>query len=697
MSPVAFACPAHISALTDDVPTNDRSMMDQDRSPSTTDEFTQQCERLLSESTTFPHFARELLQLLCDHLPVDAASLVDLSNREEPHITVEHNLQVISVDGFFGLDMDHLSLLAKTLRLRKTQVEIDRMLPEAGLRKHSVVMAPVLSDSHPPLVVELLALDALDDVRLSQLREHLETAAAYLARHLNDDKPQIDEATAETFWKRYSAFLLQLQRTTSLQETLLIAVNDGRILIGADRVSIALQYGTQTRLAAISGQPRVQQRANLVQALTNVTTEAMRWNQPLTYQGTMDGLPDSLQAPLAEYLAESRTRMVMFRPLSVPAALNERNRDDASTSHMPTHSSKRLGCLIVEQMTAAQPDRRMVQRTELLEQHLEAAIHRCQEYDSIFLLPFRKSLGQGMRWFRGRRGWLALACLLVGVSLALTLGLVQWEYRVEGSGSAFPVIQHDVFAPWDGEVVEVFVEGGQRVVAGQQLLRIESDDLDADRIATQSEVLEKEKLVSALKLQRAAAERTDNADEFIRVSAELAKASVEQQGALARLQKIERRIEKLTVTAPDDGVIATFQVDQLLRNRPVSRGELLVEVMEPDGPWRLELDVPEHRMGHLLRALSSSEDDSLMVRYVPATAVETSLKGTLRRSGIATRADVSASVGNRVEVHVDINRDDLPQQNIGAEVTAKIHCGQKSLFFVLFGDVIEFVLRYVWL
>ena len=31
------------------------------------------------------------------------------------------------------------------------------------------------------------------------------------------------------------------------------------------------------------------------------------------------------------------------------------------------------------------------------------------------------------------------------------------------------------------------------------------------------------------------------------------------------------------------------------------------------------------------------------------------------------------------------------------EVTAKIDCGEQPLFFVLFGDVVEFVQRNVWL
>ena len=37
------------------------------------------------------------------------------------------------------------------------------------------------------------------------------------------------------------------------------------------------------------------------------------------------------------------------------------------------------------------------------------------------------------------------------------------------------------------------------------------------------------------------------------------------------------------------------------------------------------------------------------------------------------------------------------EHRIGADVRAKIHCGEKSLGYVLFGDVIEFLYQRFWL
>jgi len=54
--------------------------------------------------------------------------------------------------------------------------------------------------------------------------------------------------------------------------------------------------------------------------------------------------------------------------------------------------------------------------------------------------------------------------------------------------------------------------------------------------------------------------------------------------------------------------------------------------------------------------------------------------------------------GNSVLVRVAVNKNDLTEtdRKPGVGVTAKIDCGQRSLFYVLFGDVVEFVQRHVW-
>jgi hypothetical protein len=166
------------------------------------------------------------------------------------------------------------------------------------------------------------------------------------------------------------------------------------------------------------------------------------------------------------------------------------------------------------------------------------------------------------------------------------------------------------------------------------------------------------------------------------------------RGLKARIDRIQQQIASLTVTAPFAGTVATFQLEQLLFHRPVAKGERLLEILDEAGDWHLELDLPENRLGHLLVAQLKSPSQNLPVDFVLATRPEDSFTGTLKTT--ASRTDVSVEEGSIVKVQVAVDKTQLPNCRIGAEVQGKIHCGDKSLFYVLFGDVVEFVQRHVW-
>jgi hypothetical protein len=177
----------------------------------------------------------------------------------------------------------------------------------------------------------------------------------------------------------------------------------------------------------------------------------------------------------------------------------------------------------------------------------------------------------------------------------------------------------------------------------------------------------------------------------------LAKTEIEIIGLQEQVDIFTERQKHLKVYSPIDGVLATFQVEQKLLNRPVKSGETLVEVMDDRGAWRLELEVEEHRMGHIFEGQKKLETEELPVEYVLATRPEDTYVGTVET--IATRADVAAEKGSIVEIHTKIEAGDLPadRRRIGADVRAKINCGKSSLGYVLFGDVIEFLRKRFWL
>ena len=56
----------------------------------------------------------------------------------------------------------------------------------------------------------------------------------------------------------------------------------------------------------------------------------------------------------------------------------------------------------------------------------------------------------------------------------------------------------------------------------------------------------------------------------------------------------------LNVKSPIDGQVITWDLNNRLMHRPVQRGQELLRVADPSGPWQLELQMPENHMGFVV-------------------------------------------------------------------------------------------------
>lgn len=564
-------------------------------------------------------------------------------------------------------------------------------------------------------------------------------ACRYLDRQAN---PKPTQESKAKLTDQFEAFLLQLHRSLDVGEVAATAANDGRLLLGCDRLSVAVQYGKKTVVKAISGQDSVHQRANLVKRLGAMANKVILMREPLTYTGKLDHLPPQITTPLADYIQESGSRMVIVWPLFESDAVIKA--DEKGPKRIDTQK-KPIGGLIIEQISESQPRPGMQEKVESLSDHISEALHNCLLHNRLFLLPLWKMLGEMFRFMEGRGKIKALGVTVAVAAAIAALCLVPWDYRVEGQGRLMPVEQKDVFTPWDGEVVEIAVKGGEKVEEGTVLLRLRNDELLQQRLAAHNTLAEKLQTLQSLQGEFLEAQKQGNKIDESRLEGKIKTTEIEANGARQQIKELERRVQNLTIVAPRAGTIATFEVERQLLHRPVKRGELLLEIKDETGPWWLQLEVPEHRMGHLLKAIQAQQDQlveeliaskpeegrglrSLLdrhrsskpekpltaedhqrlselflaankrvdVEFQLATNVETLFEGTLRE--IETRSNPSSGKDKAVvHVHADIDKTKLPSVRIGAEVRAKINCGQRSLGYVLFGDVVEFIQKYFWL
>jgi len=491
------------------------------------------------------------------------------------------------------------------------------------------------------------------------------------------------------------AGLLALHEHLQVRDAAAVIANESRRWLEVDRVAVAERIGKRLKIQAVSGSVSVNARSNVVQMLTKLVEKVVESGERLVFDGESHKLPPSIETPLANYLHESRSRAVIIEPLFDPIAVKKFEESGLKGESERVERPRPLGALVVEQISDTPLPANLVERMREVGDHAGLALRNAQQHERIFLLPVWKFLGNYASYFRGRR----LAQWLGGlVALGLVTGLLTWlpwDYRVEGKGRLMPLTRQSVFAPWDGDVVEVAVQTGQQVTPGTVLLRLKNEELQARLLAQQNLKTEKEIQIVSLRAQISEGLNTLPATKLTELNFDRQKLEVELEGVTQQVAALQRQVDALTVVSTGAGVVATFRVGELLRERPVRRGELLVEVMDPKQGWRLELDVPENRLGHLLEAQKTSGSHSLPLRYVLATRTEETFEGTLDQLG--SRAVVSEEEGSVVPVFAKPGETLPPDPQIGAEVIAKIHCGQKPLGYVLFGDVIEFLRKRLWL
>jgi hypothetical protein len=146
----------------------------------------------------------------------------------------------------------------------------------------------------------------------------------------------------------------------------------------------------------------------------------------------------------------------------------------------------------------------------------------------------------------------------------------------------------------------------------------------------------------------------------------------------------------------------TWEVKKNLLNRPVEVGQELISVAALEGEWVLEVHVPDDDMAPIREAdqelreriaAGQAEPGAMLPAYfVAATDPEHRYPGYVRR--IASNAEtvegnhvVKVTVGFSDEVQKEyIARNELRP---GAEVRARVKCGEDRLAYVLFRDVLN--------
>jgi multidrug efflux pump subunit AcrA (membrane-fusion protein) len=587
----------------------------------------------------------------------------------------------------------------------------------ANPTEYLLVVAPIITDRGVDGLVEIFQrTGARPNTQRGYLRFLLqicELAGEYLkSRRLRDFTAK------QTLWEQLESFTALVHERLDSRTTAFTIANEGRRLIGCDRVTVVLKHGPKYVVEAISGQDTFDKRSNVVRMLRDLSAVVVKSGEDLWYAGDTNNLSPQVEKAVNDYVDESHTKQIAVLPLREADPLS----DDPNR---PKRHENMLGAIVIEQLVDSRPPDGLMQRVDVVRRHSSTALTNAQSHEHLFLLPLWRTIGKSRFLVASRNLPKTVIASIAIVAAIAAMWLVPWDFTVTSEGRLLPEERQYVFAAQDGIVFDVLVDDGDAVTAGQIVARQRNRVLEGQITELDGQISNNEAQLNSIDIRyRQARSRPESRDaDLIELSSESSRLRKEAESLKNQLKILKEEEANLEITSPIDGKVVTWKVRDLIQNRPVRTGARLMEIADATKDWELEIDVPEAKLGHVvhyMRQLREQDADApLEVTFMLASNPGTELHG--RVTHVDSSAEIKGESGNTVRMDVAFNQDEIlwmmpgaTEQTVaalkadpaaaakaidelklnlkvGADIKAKIHCGRKPIGYVWFHELWEFI------
>ncbi len=496
----------------------------------------------------------------------------------------------------------------------------------------------------------------------------------------------------QIMWQKADHFARLVHDNLELRDTAFTIANEGRQLIGCDRVSVAIKKGRKCKVEAISGQDTIEHRSNIVTALNSLATRVVSAGNSLWYDGSVADLPPQLEEAVEDYVDLSHGRSIAVLPIRRPEKVIEGDVYSKETVQREDLSKREIiGALIIEQIESQVPPDALRSRCDLVYEHAARALNNSMSHSDLFLMPLWRFLGRATWLFRGSafpKTMSVLALVTVGL---LALFLIHINLDLEANGALQPVLQEQVFAHVDGEVEAVYVDHSDEVKQGQPLLKLRNRELEIQITDLKGQLDAARVSIVSLGEQIGRTSRTGDSLETSRLMGQEREATKRKETLEAQLALVYEKEKQLIRTSPIDGIVMDWHLKERLRARPVVTGQVLVNLADPNGDWELELFMPEKRMKFLDDAVQKADGQPLEVDFIQPMNPSRDHKGKLFPQDVHYRAELDPTDGAVVKLRVKPDTLEGLSRRPGSKVIADVVCGKRSAAFVWFHEVVEWV------
>src|SRR5437764_2767853 len=127
-----------------------------------------------------------------------------------------------------------------------------------------------------------------------------------------------DLGDRSSLWAQADQFSRQVHESLDVRETCYTIVNEGRRLLGCDRVTVAILKHGSCQVEAVSGHDTIYSRSHHVTILGKLASRVVKSGEPLWYGGSTEDLPPQIEEAIEDYVDQSYTKSMAVIPLREP-------------------------------------------------------------------------------------------------------------------------------------------------------------------------------------------------------------------------------------------------------------------------------------------------------------------------------------------------------------------------------------------
>ncbi len=512
-----------------------------------------------------------------------------------------------------------------------------------GSPRLALVAAPLTMASGDAIGAVAMVVDCRDKESVRETLIELRSLGAHLARVSVLPRAQARDGTRPEDLARVFSRAGEFR---SLHHFAFAVTNTLASRLACEQVALGWVRGQRVRVLSVSGQDSVKRRNPGLHRITQAMEECLDARREIVAQRldlwSEDDEPDRYRLHEAWRSAAGGASVASVPIVAgerIVAILSLRRRPEQSFTREDIALAKRLS----EPLAGAMPLVERATRSSL--RHIMIALRSS--------IAFACSRGRPARKL----------AILAAIALVIWFCAGTMQYRI-----TVPAVirsSHTSFAsaPFDGPIAEVMVMPGDRVEAGDPILRMDTRNLELQRAELIAQRHAKE-----LEIRQAA----DAGDQ-----AAAARATAELELIHAQLRLVDERIEQATIRAFRPAVVLGPDIRQRV-GEVVATGTPLLSLASPDD-LRVELLVPENRAADL--TLGSD------VAFAPNARPESPL-----RSSVSTRPPATEIRDGRSVLVAEAPLPETPPWlRPGMEGVARIDAGSRPVWWIALHGIIDYV------